>query len=491
LFAKTRLNALTEYKTIIEIGDFIMYRILIFILSIGFCQNIIYNDFFTNNTLRFDYFHSGVADTERISLDELRLEGAWPGSKTNLIDDMHLGLYRFEVVDLELDKVIYACAFASIFGEWQTTGEAADGVWRTFHESQRFPEPKQPFRLILKKHNLDGSYFTIYDAEHDPASRFVNRSPVVNNDNVWRIFNNGSAENKVDILILGEGYCKDDMKQFKKDAKHLIGVMFDTEPFKSRKSDFNVWAIDVFSREIGISNPRQNIWKKSALDLRFNSFDSDRYVLTFANKNLREIAAQAPYDAMMIIFNDPKYGGGGIYNLWSTVSSLSSQADYVFVHEFGHSFASLADEYYTSDVAYQVSLPEYELNEPNVTALFDPENLKWKHLVEEGTPIPTPWGQNAYDSIAVVYQQKRQQMIADGVNVDKLESLFEELKQSTIPMLKSQKYYGEVGAFEGGGYLAKGLYRPEIDCIMFSRNRSEFCKVCSEAIEKMIDWYVK
>ena len=468
-----------------------MYRILLFILSFGFCQNITYNDFFTDNTLRFDYFHSGVADTEHVSLDELRLEGAWAGSKTNLIDDMHLGLYRFEVIDVESDQIIYAYAFASIFGEWQTTGEAADGVWRTLHESQRFPEPKQSFRLVLKKRNPDGTYNTIYYAEHDPHNRFVNRSPVANSEKVWKIFNNGLPDNKVDILILGDGYRKEDMKQFKKDAKHLVGVMFNTEPFKSRKSDFNVWAIDVFSDETGISNPRQNIWKKSALDLRFNAFDSDRYVLTFANKNLREIAAQAPYDAIMIIFNDPKYGGGGIYNLWSTVSSLSSQADYVFVHEFGHSFASLADEYYTSNVAYQVSLPEYEPNRPNVTALFDDGDLKWKHLVEDGTPIPTPWGQDAYDSIAVVYQQKRRQMIGDGVSADEMENLFEDLKQSTIPMLKSQDYYGKVGAFEGGGYLAKGLYRPEVDCIMFSRNRSEFCKVCSEAIENMVDWYVK
>ena len=468
-----------------------IYRILLFILSVGFCQNILYNEFFNQNTLRFDYFHSGVAETEHISLDELRLEGAWPGSKTNLIDDMYLGLYRFEVSDIESEQIIYAYSFASIFGEWQTTGEATDGVWRTILESQRFPEPKRPFNLVLRKRNPDGSYNTIYNADHDPTSRFVNRSPLENSNEVWKIFNNGYPENKVDILIIGEGYRQEDVKQFKNDAKHLVGVMFNTEPFKSRQSDFNVWAIDLFSEEIGISNPRQNIWKKSALDLRFNSFDSDRYVLTFANKNLREIAAQAPYDAIMLIFNDPKYGGGGIYNLWSTVSSLSSQADYVFVHEFGHSFASLADEYYTSNVAYQVSLPEYEPNEPNVTALFDPENLKWKHLVEERTPIPTSWGQDAYDSIAVIYQQKRLQMINDGVSADKMENLFEELKQVTIPMLKSQKYYGKVGAFEGGGYLSKGLYRPEVDCIMFSRNRSEFCKVCSEAIENMIDWYVK
>lgn len=468
-----------------------MYRILILILSVGFCQNVIYNDFFTENTLRFDYFHSGAADTQHVSLDELRLEGAWSGSKTNLIDEMELGLYRFEVIDIESEQMIYAYAFASIFGEWQTTGEATDGVWRTIHESQRFPEPKQPFRLVLKKRNPNGTYNTIYNAEHDPASRFVNRSPIANNDKVWKIFNNGSPNNKVDILILGDGYRRKDIKQFKKDAKHLIGTMFNTEPFKSCKADFNVWAIDVFSDEAGISNPRQNIWKKSALDLRFNAFDSDRYVLTFANKNLREIAAQAPYDAIMIIFNDPKYGGGGIYNLYSTVSSHSRDADLIFVHEFGHSFASLADEYYTSNVAYQVSQPEFEPNEPNITALFDPENLKWKHLIDEDTLIPTPWGQDAYDSIAVVYQQNRREMIEKSASIVEMDNLSKEFKQSTNSMLKSQKYYGKVGAFEGGGYLAKGLYRPEIECIMLSFNRSDYCNVCSEAIEKMIDWYVE
>ena len=468
-----------------------MYRILIFILSFGFCQNIIYNDFFTDNTLRFDYFHSGVADVEHISLDELRLEHTWAGSKTNLIDDMHLGLYRFEVIDVETNKLIYAYAFASIFGEWQTTGEATDSVWRTFHESQRFPEPKQSFRLVLKKRNPDGTYEIIYSSEHDPASRFVNRSPVENSNKVWKIFNNGSPENKVDILILGDGYRKEDVKKYTKDTKHLVGVMFDTEPFKLRKSDFNVWAINVFSDEKGISNPRQNIWKKSALDLRFNSFDSDRYVLTSANKKLREIAAQAPYDAIIIIFNDPKYGGGGIYNLYSTVSSHSRDADHIFVHEFGHSFASLADEYYISNVAYQVSLPQYEPNSPNITALFDPDNLKWKHLVEESTPIPTPWGQAVYDSIAIVYQQNRKDLIEAGASIIEMDSLSKDFKQLTNSLVKSQKYYGKVGVFEGGGYLAKGLYRPEIECIMLSFNRSDYCAVCRDAIKTMIDWYVK
>lgn len=468
-----------------------MYRIALFILSVALAQNINYNDYFTNNTLRFDYYHSGVADAEYVSLDELRLEGEWAGSKKNLVNDMDLGLYLFEVLDTESEKVIYALPFASIFGEWQTTIEATDGTWRTFSESQRFPEPKKPFTLLLKKRNPDGSYKQIYQSEHDPKSRFINRSQVNDKNKVWKIFNNGPSEYKVDILVLGDGYRKEDTRQFKQNAKHLIDVLFNTEPFKSRKSDFNVWAIDVYSEEAGLSDPRQNIWKKSALGLQFNSFDSDRYVLTYENKTIREIAAQAPYDAIFIIFNDPKYGGGGIYNLYATVSALSSEADYVFVHEFGHSFASLGDEYYTSDVAYQVSLPEYEPNRPNVTALIDPENLKWRHLVDNDTPIPTYWNQAKYDSVAIIYQQERQKVINNGASVEEMESMADYFDEARKSVVVEQKYYGKVGAFEGSGYLAKGLYRPEIDCIMFSRNRAEFCKVCLEAIDQMIDWYVK
>jgi len=468
-----------------------MYRALLFVFSFLIAQNANYDNYFTNNTMRLDYYHSGIADAEYVSLDELRIENEWPGSKVNLVDNKDLGLYRFEVIDLGSDEIIYAYQFASIFGEWQTTSEASEDVWRSFHESQRFPEPKNPFILVLKKRNPNGSYTEFYRSEQDPGSHYINRSPILKNNKVWKIFNNGPAEEKVDVLILGDGYRKADAKDFKKHATHLTNVLFETEPFKARKSDFNFWAIDVYSEEEGLSNPRQNIWKKSALGLSFNAFDSDRYVLTYENKNLREIAAQAPYDAIFIIFNDPKYGGGGIYNLWSTVSSLSSQADYVFVHEFGHSFASLADEYYTSNVAYQVSLPEYEPNRPNVTALFDPNNLKWKHLVEEDTPLPTYWNQAAYDSIAVVYGQKRGQMVKDGASPEEMELLFEELKTIRRAFFKSQENYGKVGAFEGGGYLAKGLYRPEMNCIMFTRSATHFCKVCSEAIEEKIDWYVK
>jgi hypothetical protein len=454
-------------------------------------QDIEFDKWFTGQTLRFDYYHSGTAGEEQISLDQIRLEADWPGSGINLIDGLYLGLYRFIVKDTQSNQAIYSFSFASIYGEWETTAEALDGKWRSFHESVRFPEPKIPFQLILEKRNPDGTYKQIYANDHDPKSRFINRSPITKHSKVRRIFLSGASEEKVDIVILGDGYSKMDIVKFQKDASRLTKTLFDTEPFKSRKKDFNVRTIEVLSPESGISNPRQNIWRNSALGTSYNSFDSDRYVLTYENKKVREIAAQAPYDVIVIIMNDPKYGGGGIYNLYATTASHSVFAEYVFVHEFGHSFASLGDEYYTSDVAYVLKEPEFEPNRSNVTALFDKDNLKWKHLVEKTTPVPTPWGQSHYDSIAYIYQQDRRKLIDDGADPATLDSLATDYRRNTIEILKSEEFYDKTGAFEGAGYLAKGLYRPEIDCIMFSRNRSEFCKVCTEAINQMIDQYTR
>lgn len=453
------------------------------------------NDFeayFTGQTMRFDYYHSGTAKEEHISPDEYRIEGVWPGSKTVLLDETGLGKYLFEVSDVASGKLLYTRGFASIYGEWETTGEAAKGVWRSFHESQRFPEPKNAVKLTLKKRGADNRFASFYETTIDPKSRFVNRAPAVKNGEVWSVFENGEPSQKVDLLILSDGYTAGEKNKFHADVERLVKVMFETEPFKSRKKDFNVRAMDVASAQSGISNPRKDIWRKSALGLSFNSFDSDRYVLTYENKNLRETAANAPYDALILLANDRKYGGGGIFNLWATVTADAEPASYVFVHEFGHSFAGLGDEYYTSPVSYEnFTAPSTEPSEPNITALLDPKNLKWKHLVSKDTPLPTPWNKTAYDTYEIEMQKKRAKLIEEKASEETMEALFREVKTKTTPMLNTDKYFGKVGAFEGAGYEAKGLYRPELDCIMFTRNNVPFCKVCHEAIERIIDLYAK
>jgi len=445
---------------------------------------------FSEKTLRFDYYHSGTAGHEEISVDQFRVEGDWPGSRKHLVDDTNLGKFLFQVIDVASNRVIYSRGFCSIFGEWETTAEASQGIWRTFHESQRFPEPKMPCQLVIKKRGTAGAFREIFTTQVDPSSRFVDRSALGSSGRVWEVFKNGPPQYKVDLLVLGDGYIPEELGKYRKDVKRLVSVLFETEPFHSRRDDFNVWAIDLPSEESGISNPRSGVWKNSALGLSFNAFDSDRYVLSFENKTIREVAAQAPYDTMIMVFNGRKYGGGGIFNLWATCASDSEVAPYVFVHELGHSFAGLADEYYTSDVAYEdFNAPGTEPWEPNVTALLDGTELKWKDHTGASTPIPTPWNQDAYDKAAYEYQEKRSQLRAEGASEEAVEQLFEEIKQKTTPMLNSEEYAGRVGAFEGAGYQAKGLFRPSVDCIMFSRNPKTFCKVCEEALIRVINLY--
>jgi hypothetical protein len=448
-----------------------------------------FDQLFTGRTLRFDYFHGGTSTEEHVSLGGLRLEGEWPGSRVHLIDDTNLGKYLFEVVDLATNRTVWSRGFASIYGEWETTGEASS-LRRTFRESMRFPEPKGKVQLVLKKRAPDGSFKEIFSTVADPASRFVDRSPVPARGSVWPVIESGPAAVKVDLLILGDGYAANESEKFRADVRRLTEALFAVEPFKSHRGDFNVRAIDVASPASGVTDPRTGAWRKTPLGLSYNAFDSERYVLTFEDEAIREIAAQAPYDTLILLANSRKYGGGGIFNLWNTAAVDSAEAAYLVIHEFGHSFAGLGDEYYTSQVAYESFNPAgTEPWEPNVTALLDPERLKWRDLVTEGTPLPTPWNQEAYDKVVLAYEARRRALREKNAPEEEMEALFREIRAKTQPMLEAEKHVGKVGAFQGASYEAKGLYRPEVDCIMFTRNPSYFCQVCSRAIERVIRMY--
>ncbi|MEM9291932.1 MAG: M64 family metallopeptidase [Acidobacteriota bacterium] len=448
---------------------------------------------FTGATLRFDYFHSGTAEQEAISLDALRVEGPWPGSRHQLIDNTGLGKYLFEVRDLKTQEVLWSRGFASIYGEWETTVEARR-QWRTFHESQRFPEPRAPVQLALRKRVPEGGFMEIASLTVDPGHRSVNRSPLPTLQEgrveVWSLQQTGPTEDKLDLLILGDGYTAEDLAELWQHAEAATEALFAVEPFRTHRQRFNVRVVAAASRDRGITNPRAGEWKNTALGLSYDSFGSERYVLTLENRRLRELAALAPYDALLLLANSQKYGGGGIYNLWTTAAAKSGQADYLVAHEMGHSFAGLGDEYYTSSVAYEdFTAPGSEPWEPNITALLDPEALKWKDLVAADTPLPTPWDQETYDAVSRDFQQRRGELRAGGADEAAMEAYFAEVKATTEPMLQGEPHYGSIGAFEGAGYQAKGLYRPAADCIMFTRNPDFFCPVCARGVEAVIDLY--
>ena len=279
------------------------------------------------------------------------------------------------------------------------------------------------------------------------------------------------------------------MQKFRDDAARLTAELFDVEPFKSRKTDFNVSAVETPSQTSGVNKPHPGVFKRSYLSVSYGAFDSERYALAYDNKTIRDVAATVPYDYMFILMNEDTYGGGGIFNLYSTVCVDNKFSPYIFVHEFGHSFAALADEYYTSDVSYEIPEITVEPWEPNVTALFDPANLKWKDIIEPGTPIPTPWDKKEFDEFSYRIQAERKQLRADKVPEERMEALFEREKNTMLKMISEMEYRNATGAFEGANYMQHGLYRSAVDCIMFTRNKQQFCPACQRAISQIIDQY--
>jgi hypothetical protein len=439
-------------------------------------------------TMRLDYYHSGNHQQEIFSVDRVVIEPLeWPGNLERAIDRTNLGKYLFEVRD-ENGGVVYSRGFASIYGEWETTDEAKL-MNRTFAESLRFPAPEGPVKVVIRKRDAKNQFQDVWLADVDPKSIFVETSSPPAPGALIEIEKNGEPAAKVDFVLLGDGYTAAERGKFERDARRMVDLLFATSPFKERRRDFNVWGLVPASPASGISRPSTGTHIASPLGATYDAFGSERYVLAFNNRALREIAAFAPYEFVEILTNTRTYGGGGIFNLYSTVAVDSEQAPYVFVHEFAHHFAALADEYYTSPVAYAPApATRVEPWEPNVTALLDAATLKWRDLVEPGTPLPTPWQKEAFEQASRAYQERRAKIRAANRPEQEMEALFREGRRFEEKLFAQEKYLGKVGAFEGANYEATGYFRPEVDCIMFTRSAG-FCAVCRRAIETVIRLY--
>lgn len=403
-----------------------------------------FDDYFAFKTLRLDYYRTGNHETEIISIDELIEEPFWGGSKTNLIDIFEYGHHKFEVFDFATEKLIYSNTSSSLFSEWQTTAEAKE-TWRTFGESFVFPFPLQKVFVVFYTRDRKNNWIENFRYTIDPESIFISRERKAVHP-VFEVHLSTDSWNALDVVFLPEGYTQEEMTKFRNDCLRFAEYLLKAKPFNENGDRINIRAVLAPSTESGTDIPGNNIWKQTVMNSNFYTFGLDRYLTTMDMKSARNLAANVPYDQIVILVNSKQYGGGGIYNFYSITTSDHLLADYVFIHEFGHAFAGLGDEYYSSEVAY---LDYYDLEvepwEPNLTTLVNFER-KWKDMLEPDTPVPTP---------------------------------------------NEESFKKTVGVFEGGGYTTKGVYRPYYDCTMKSAGYDNFCPVCIRAIQQMIDFNSK
>lgn len=440
-------------------------------------------------TLRVDIQHSGDAQTEHYALEQVVVEPLpWPGDPAQPLDETNRGSQKFEVVDPESGRVLYSRGYSTVFGEWRTTDEAKS-MQRSFGESLRFPMPDEPVLVKVYGRDAGNGFAQQWSVRVDPAAMDVDRVAAPAPAEPIAIRHNGDSVHKVDLLLLGDGYTAAEMDKFKADAQRLAGRLFAVSPFKERAADFNVWALAVPVPESGISRPSNGVQHYAATGARYDAFGSERYILTLDNRAFRDLAQYAPYEFVEIMVNGKTYGGGGIFGQFSTVAADNDWADYLFVHEFGHHFAGLADEYYTSPVAYAAAdQPTVEPWEPNVTALLDPAHLKWRGRVRAQTPVPTPWPKAAFEAYERGVQARRKQLRADNRPEAEMSALFREEQDHVEALFADAQHRDVVGAFQGANYSATGYYRPQQQCIMFTR-ADAFCDVCRHAIEQVIDLY--
>jgi len=399
-----------------------------------------------DSTLRVDLHHIGDSRVERFLIDELRAEGAWPSSAKRLVDDTGYGGTLAQVFSVGgKPRLLFSQGYCSLFGEWRTTPEAKREQ-RVFSETVRMPMPRSPVQLVMKSRDRRGRWIKVFETTVDPARASLERrrGGLV----VRRLHGTGRSPTALDVVILGDGYQGWQMGKFRQDAARFADVLLGTEPFSRYRDRINVWAVESPSRQAGVDEPRKGVFRDTVLSMTFNTFGSARYLMTADNKAVRDVAANAPYDAIYIMSNTSRYGGGGIYNLYASYVADNAYDEYVQVHEFGHSFAGLADEYYTSKVAYNDMYPRgVEPWEPNITAQKARGHVKWRDMIAADTPVPCTE--------------------RDG------------------------RCPGKVGLFEGAGYSAKGLYRSFVDCKMFNKGHKPFCPVCMRAVARMIERHLR
>jgi hypothetical protein len=416
---------------------------LIFFSAISSAQNT-FERYFTDKVLRFDFMFAGNSQNIKVYPAGMKEEPFWAGSENNLIDPFNYGNFKYEIFSEKDNILIYSRGFSTLFQEWQTTAEAKI-MERSFYEVATMPFPKNNVRFELSKRETNGDFTKLYETIIDPNDYYIRKEKPVNTT-VTKIIGTENPEKSVDLAFIAEGYASDEMGKFRDDVRKMADALFAEAPFSDYRNNINIWAVEALSSDSGTDIPGEKIYNNTALNSSFYTFGIDRYLTTRDIKAVNDYAAAVPHDNIIVLINSNKYGGGGVYNYYSGTTTGHQLSQKVFIHEFGHGFAGLADEYYSSSVAYDEFYPlNVEPWEPNITTMVNFRS-KWEEMIDIKTPVPTP---------------------------------------------AEDKYKNVTGLFEGGGYSARGIFRPELDCRMKSNGDKGYCSVCRDALRKMIEFYIK
>ncbi len=402
-----------------------------------------FSDYFQNRTLRIDYHFVGNADQQIVALDELASQDGWAGRRVNLDQIPVRGNGDIKVIDPESGKIIYRNAFSSLFQEWLVTDEAAE-VTKSFEATFLVPLPQKEVLVEITLLSNEGKQQAKLRHTVKPDDKLIRNLDSRTATPHEYLLRNGSAQECIDVAIIAEGYTPQEMDIFMKDARTACDEIFSYEPFASHKERFNVVAVQVPSKQSNVSVPQDDEWRETALNSNFMTFYSPRYLTTNSVHLIHDSLAGIDYEHLIILANTDTYGGGGIYNSYTLTTAHNPSFKPVVVHEFGHSFGALADEYFYehadhTDGTYKLG---YEPWEQNITTMVDFDS-KWRDMIPAGTPVPTE------------------------------------------PTAERQKNY-TIGAYEGGGYMTKGMYRPAVVCRMRDNEATQFCAVCQRAIERII-----
>lgn len=403
-----------------------------------------YNSYFTSNMMRVDIHHGAILGQEFIAIDRISKQGKFAANKKRLLDELNLGQYQYRIYDAATNVLIFSRGYSSIFQEWLSLPGSKKSN-RVFEESLVFPYPRKKIVFAICGRDRFNHFKEIFSIPIDPTDPLIFHESKQPNIETIDLMINGPVGRKVDLVIIGEGYIQTEIPKFKQDLQRITNEFFSHNPFSNHKKDFNIRGICAISLESGPDMPERDIYRVTAMDAQFYSLRISRYLTIPSVKKIYDYAACVPYDHILVLVNTERYGGAGFYNLYCSASSNGPAWQKVLLHEFGHAFAGLADEY--SGATLNLYSPDVEPWEANITTNPNPQELKWKHLVSVDIALPTP----------------------DSLRYD----------------------HTKVGMWEGGGYSAKAVWRPAYTCRMRDNSAEGYCPVCCEAIERVIKWYVR